>query len=201
MAAKPEAPKATAKPGDAKAAADAPKKSGKLLWIIIGAVVLLLAAGGGAYAFLSKDGHSESAEAPPEPAIFVPLEAFTVNLLPADGMQQYLQVHMTLKVPGQTTADTMKTRMPELRNRILMILSAKRPAELLPVAGKQKLAAEIGEAVHGMVDRPKAAAPAAAKGGAPDGKGAPAADAEGAKGNAPRPGAAVEVLFTAFIIQ
>jgi hypothetical protein len=77
-----------------------------------------------------------------------------------------------------------------------MILSAKRPAELLPAAGKQQLAGEIGEAVHGMVERPKSTA--AAKGA--DATTPPAAESAGANGSEAR-ARPVEVLFTAFIIQ
>ncbi len=131
--------------------------------------------------------------------MFVPLETFTVNLLPTDGLHQYLQTSVTLKVGSQTTADAVKTRMPEVRNRILMILSAKRPNELMPSAGKQKLATEIGEAVHGMVERPKATEGTSGKAAATP-VSAPAAESAGTNGNDARP-RPVEVLFTAFIIQ
>jgi flagellar basal body-associated protein FliL len=81
-----------------------------------------------------------------------------------------------------------------VRNRVLLILSAKRPAELMPVAGKEKLASEIGEAVQGIVERPKAAD--AAQKAIP----AVSSDAKGGQ-NGSRPARPVEVLFTAFIIQ
>jgi flagellar FliL protein len=199
-AADPKAPAAPKAPADPKAAVKTekpPRKSGKLL-LLVGFFVLLAAGGAGGYVLLSGNEpaeNAETAEAPEQPSVFVPLETFTVNLLPADGLHQYLQTTVTLKVANQTTADAVKTRMPEVRNRILMILSSKRPAELMPIAGKQKLATEIGEAVHGMVARPKPADAAAAK-AAP----APAAESAGANGNGSR-ARPVEVLFTAFIIQ
>jgi flagellar protein FliL len=160
-------------------------------------LVFLIAGGAGAFVMLSGDESAETADAadaPEQPAVFVPLETFTVNLLPSDGQQQYLQTNVTLKLGSQTTADAVKTRMPEVRNRVLLILSAKRPAELMPVAGKEKLASEIGEAVQGIVERPKVADAAQ--------KAAPAAssDAKGGQ-NGSRPTRPVEVLFTAFIIQ
>jgi hypothetical protein len=65
----------------------------------------------------------------------------------------------------------------------------------MPVAGKEKLASEIGEAVQGIVERPKAA-DAAQKAAAP----AAVSTATG-NGNGSRPARPVEVLFTAFIIQ
>jgi flagellar protein FliL len=217
MAVQQEAPKTAAKPSKpsdpkapaaAKASGDPAKparKRGKLGFVVAILVVVLLG-GGGAGAYFLLPGEDESAEAvaaKDEPALFVPLEVFTVNLLPADGLHQYLQTNVTLKVTSQTTADAVKTRMPEVRNRVLMILSAKRPNELMPVAGKQKLATEIGEAVNGMVERPKAADKNANESPAPavDAKGAPATDGASANGNGSRPQRSVEVLFTSFIIQ
>jgi flagellar FliL protein len=205
MAAQPQAPTAAkqGKPGDAKAPADRkaekPPRSKKLL--LISLIVLLLAGGGGgaAYVFMSGEDSAENGEAataPEQPSIFVPLETFTVNLMPTEGIQQYLQTSLTLKLTSQTTADTVKMRMPELRNRILMILSAKRAAELLPAAGKQTLASEIGDAVHGMTERPRTAAPTAVA----EAKAAAVEQATSANGAEPR-SRPVEVLFTAFIIQ
>ena len=209
MAAQPPAPNSAAKQGkagDAKAPADGkaekPPRSKKLL--LISLIVLLLAGGGGgaAYVFMSGEdsaANGEAAAAPEQPSIFGPLETFTVNLMPTEGIQQYLQTSVTLKLTNQTTAEVLKTRMPEVRNRILMILSAKRPAELMPAAGKQKLATEIGDAVHGMTERPKTAAAAPAAPVA-ETKAAPSEQTTGANGAEPR-SRPVEVLFTAFIIQ
>jgi flagellar FliL protein len=204
MAAQPQAPKPAAKDAkpDPKAAANAkaekPPRSKKLLLMALIVLVLVAGGGGAAFVFMSGDESEEhaDAQAPEQPSIFVPLETFTVNLLPSDGVQQYLQTNVTLKLTSQTTADTLKTRMPEVRNRILMILSAKRPAELLPATGKQKLAGEIGEAVHGMMARPKPTAAAAPA----DATAASTANGAGANGNDAR-ALPVEVLFTAFIIQ
>jgi flagellar basal body-associated protein FliL len=168
-------------------------------------VLVILAAGGaGAFAFLSASESAETAgteAAAEQPGVFVPLETFTVNLLPSEGLQQYLQTNVTLKVASQTTADAVKARMPEVRNRVLLILSAKRSPELLPVAGKQKLATEIGEAVHGMLERTKAADAASGNTPAPSAQSAPAAQSTSTSGNGSRPPRSVEVLFTAFIIQ
>jgi flagellar FliL protein len=213
VAAQPEPPKTPArpaKPGDAKAPAaaaagkpaaggDKPRrKSGKLV-ALAAVVIMLLAGGAGAFVVLSGEEAaqtSEAADAPEQPALFVPLETFTVNLLPSDGQQQYLQANVTLKLVSQTTADAIKTRMPEVRNRVLLILSAKRPSELMPVAGKEKLASEIGEAIQGIVARPKAAEPAPSATPA-----AATSAATSGNGNGARPSRPVEVLFTGFIIQ
>jgi flagellar FliL protein len=213
VAAQPEPPKPPAKhakSGDAKAPAAAAagkpaaggekprRRSGKLL--ALAAVLILLTAGGaGVFIFLSGEESAETsgtADASEQPAVFVPLETFTVNLLQGEGLQQYLQTSVTLKMASQTTADAVKTRMPEVRNRVLLILSAKRPAELMPIAGKEKLASEIGDAIQGIVARPKTAEAAQSAAAT-----AATSAATAGNGNGARPARPVEVLFTAFIIQ
>ena len=122
------------------------KKSDKNLFVIIAVVVLaLLAAGAGAYYFLVyKSSGADAAESKPVVQIFVPLEVFTVNLRADSGeSQQYLQASMTLQVPSEKDAQVLKDRMPEVRNRILFILSAKSASEISSVDGKINLTSEI----------------------------------------------------------
>ncbi|MGE5526886.1 MAG: flagellar basal body-associated FliL family protein, partial [Rhodospirillaceae bacterium] len=76
------------------------------------------------------------------PPTFVNLETFTVNLQPEVG-EQYLQVALTVKTTDVAAADAMKLHMPDIRNRLLLLLSSKRPSELLNTPGKIQLAAEI----------------------------------------------------------
>jgi flagellar FliL protein len=117
-----------------------------------------------------------------------------VNLLPTDGVQQFLQVNVTLKVKSQAAADAVKGRMPEVRSGVLMLLSGKRANELLSTPGKEKLALEVGDAVRKVVD-PKNAA----KAEAPADTQPAAAPADG--GAEAQPARPFEVLFTGFIIQ
>jgi flagellar FliL protein len=195
MATQQETSKNTPKPSaDGSKDAKPTRKSGKLLWIIV-AVLVLAGAGGGVYAFLFQTPNEHKAPVQ-EPAVFVPLETFTVNLLPTEGVQQYLQVNVTLKISGRANEEAVKSRMPEVRNGILMLLSGKRANELLSSAGKEKLALDVGDAVRKLVEpaKPveKSEVPAA-----PEASAAPAA--EGNSGaQAPRQ---FEVLFTGFIIQ
>ncbi len=138
-------------PAPAKAAA-APSEvaaggSKKKLIIIIAAVVVLLAgAGGGAAMFLSKKGgdHKEK-EHKTEPAkapVFLAMEPFTVNLQSENG-DKYLQVTMTLQVPDEEMSNLIKLNMPQVRSRLLMLLSSKDSAEILTGEGKAKLIEEI----------------------------------------------------------
>lgn len=173
-----------------------PKKKGKLP-LILGLVVLLAAVGGGAWFFLLKD---KGAEAPqqqvkPKPPVFVPLDAFTVNLA-AEQSEQYLQVAATLKVLDQPAADAIKQYMPEIRHRTLGLLSSKKPSDISSGEGRERLAEEIRQTANNIllaaagrpvkpivldVPRPAGDAPAAAD-AKPD---APAAEA-------PKPDAAAE---------
>jgi flagellar FliL protein len=136
--------KAAAKPAQAEGGA----KSKSKLFIIIGAAVVLLGAGGGgAWYFLGhkNEAHAETAHAKPSPAappVFAQMEPFTVNLQ-ADGGEQFLQTAFTLQVGSQADVDAIKLYLPQVRSRVLLLLSSKRGAEISTVEGKKKLAEEI----------------------------------------------------------
>jgi flagellar FliL protein len=195
----------------AAANGEQPKKKSKLLLIIILAVVLLGGGGGAAWFFMrpSADGHSAKPQ-PPKPSVFLPLEMFTGNLMPQDGQPQYIQLGITLKLADQATADLVKDRTPEVRNRVLMVLSGKKGVDLLPVAGKQKLASEIEVAIRQVVGpalAAKAPPPVEEEEEAPAKEAKETQAGDGAE-EAPKPkrapkraGAPMTVLFTSFIIQ
>ncbi|ARU31671.1 flagellar basal body-associated protein FliL [Sulfuriferula sp. AH1] len=137
--------KAPAKP---EAAEEAPAgKSKKTLFIIIGIVLVLIAGGGGAaWYFMHQSGGPNTKQAEPEkPPVFVTLDNFTVNLSAEDGGDgdKYLQVALTLQVPEEKDAENIKSHMPQVRSRILLLLSSKQASELLTSDGKSKLMKEI----------------------------------------------------------
>lgn len=219
-AAKPAAPAPAAKAGEA---AEAPKSKKKL--IVIVAAGLAIAIGAGVFLMMSKKGdHAEEAkvEVHAEPK-FIPLDAFTVNLQKEEA-DQFLQTSITLKVMDPLLEEKIKAVLPEIRSKINLLLSSKRPSELLTVAGKKHLAAEIAYEAnnvlgfHGVPPAPlPSAAPAsehAAEGAAApaaEQHAAPAAETPAAAAEAPAPAPAhaapqemkgiVDVLFTSFIIQ
>lgn len=135
-------------PAAAEEAVEAPKSKKKLILGI--AVVLILAIVGGGAAFMmmghkpAKEGeHAEEAKEEPSKApVFVSLETFTVNLQP-DPDEQYLQIEMTLQVPTEKDVELIKQHMPEVRNRILLLLSSKKPSEISSPEGKKQLTDEI----------------------------------------------------------
>jgi flagellar protein FliL len=141
------APKKAAKPVPAESSdTAAPPKSKKKLFIILGLVVVLLAGGGaGAWWFLgqpAQDGKSAAAKKP-EPPVFINMDAFTVNLQNDGGNDQFLQTTFTMQVASQGDVDNLKLYQPQVRSRILLLLSSKTAAELTSVEGKRKLADEI----------------------------------------------------------
>lgn len=214
--AKPEKPTPAATEGAAAASAAKPNSKKKLLLIIIGVLVLGVAGGAGWY-FTQGSHHTEEAKAPPPaPPKFIALEPFTVNLQ-NDGGEQFLQVGITLKFVDPELEEKIKLHMPEIRSRLLLLLSGKRASELTPVEGKKKLAVEIiaeARTVLGLraLPAPKIAVPEKiAASDAEAASGAEAAPAEPAAApEAPAPVVAhgdknsaeiLDVLFTSFIIQ
>lgn len=203
----------------------APKKGGKRLMIVVLSLVVAVGGGGAAWFFLRPGDAEAKTEAPPKPPVFLALESFTVNLQPRDGQPHYLQAGLTLKLEDDKAGEQVKAQLPEVRNRILLLLSAKRSEELISVAGKEQLATEIGEAVGTLIAPPKARAShkkvdAEAGPDEAEGKAGKAEQAEKAEKTEKAEGedaedkpkakkanadakrvAPIEVLFTSFIIQ
>ena len=121
------------------------QKSQKTLFLITFAVLFALAVGGGAWLYfganknVAADGTPIHRAAPP---VFVVLEPFTINLQP-EGGEQYLQLAFTLQVGSQAEVDQIKLYMPQVRSRVLLMLSSKKASELLTIEGKKKLAEDI----------------------------------------------------------
>ena len=166
---------------DAGAAVPVPAKKGKKKLIIIAAAVLLLVVlGVGTVVVLKKraaqaatgiDGSAPAAEHKPDkpdlkhPPTFLPLDPFVVNLADKDA-DRYAQIGITLEVEDPAFAEQLKAFMPAIRNAILLILSQKSSRDLLDIAGKEQLAAQIRrEAARTMgidvAEPPAASAPAA----------------------------------------
>jgi flagellar FliL protein len=135
----------------ADAAAPAKKKKSKLLPIIVALLVLGGAGAGGAWWFFGR-AH-DAAEAKPaavKPPVFQNLDPFTVNLAEENG-DHYLQVSVVYQVADNKAVDDVKTYLPIIRNRILLLLSAKRPSELSTPEGKQKLVEELVAAARASI--------------------------------------------------
>jgi flagellar FliL protein len=205
----------------ASASTPHPKKSRKLLIIISILILLCTAAGGGAYWYMGQNKQHKTAEAKPQPLkppVYVPLEPFTVNLQIEDH-PQFLQTGLSLKVSDNAVADALKLHMPEVRDRILLYLSARKPSELLTVEGKRKVGSDIVDIVNAILSPPapkskaKGKAKAKAKSKSKESEEEkPAeetvaeedeekAETEAAAPPPPPPLPILSVLFTSFIVQ
>lgn len=137
-------PKPVAVPEPAAETA-APKKSKKkLIMLIVAALALLGGAGGAAWHFVGNDAGAAPAikNEPAKLPVFVVMEPFTVNLQ-SEGGDQFLQITFTLQVADQSQEELIKTFMPQVRSRLLFLLSSKKASEVSSVEGKKKLSDEI----------------------------------------------------------
>lgn len=79
------------------------------------------------------------------PSPYAKLETLTVNL---QGLTQYLQVNMVLKVAKPEIAESIKGWNPVIRHELILLLSSQTGEELATLAGKQKVMALIKAAVN-----------------------------------------------------
>jgi flagellar FliL protein len=124
-------------------AAPAPAKKSRLLLIVLVLVVLLGGGGGAAWWFLGRaPAPAEAKHEKAKPPVFQTLEPFTVNLAEENG-DHYLQMSVVYQMADEKAVEDLKTYLPVIRNRILLLLSSKYPSDLTTPEGKQKLVAEL----------------------------------------------------------
>jgi flagellar FliL protein len=82
--------------------------------------------------------------------VFFALDSMTVNLQSDDG-EHYLRIGLTLKLKDEKAQVALNERMPEIRSRVLLLLSGKRPEDLATVEGKRTLAKELRMAIDSIV--------------------------------------------------
>lgn len=186
---------------------EAPKKTKKkmMMFIIIGVVVVVLLAGGGALLLMKKKAKAAEGEDPAvaeasgghegkakvtvdktKPPVFVPFEPFTANLKSETG-EQYVQLAVTFRAADAHLGEEIKLFTPEIRHKVLLLLSGKTAPEITSPEGRESLANEIClEANSALGYEPET--PPKPK------KGEPAAEPACS-------GPVVSVLFTSFIVQ
>ena len=92
-----------------------------------------------------------AAEAPRQPALYLPLEpAFVVNFH-NDQSRGYLQVGVTLMAHDAAAIEAAKDADPVVRNALVLLFSSQDYADLSSTAGKQKLREEALQAVQKVV--------------------------------------------------
>ncbi len=140
---------------------DSGSKGNTKLFIIVGAValVLIIGVGVGAYYVGAKtasstptDGVAAEVETKTASRVIskkhdaigplVPIDEFLINLLDKEN-SRYLKATMTLEVDSEEAAEEIQTRMPQIRDAILLLTSNKTFAELHDLQGKMHLRAEL----------------------------------------------------------
>ncbi|GLR11001.1 flagellar basal body-associated protein FliL [Mixta theicola] len=95
------------------------------------------------------DGHQEAAKVePPAAPVFFALDTFTVNLVNADNdPDRVLYVGFTLRLPDEATRLRMNDYLPEVRSRLLLLLSRQDSLKLASEQGKQALIEQIKQSL------------------------------------------------------
>jgi len=138
------------------------KASKKVLIIAIATVLLVLILGGSAAVLLLRTASHEDGDAVTsaakgtqhgEPPIFVRLEPFTVKLqADQEGQEHYLQLLPEIKVLSAQVSDKIKAYMPEIRDRMLLVLMAQKASGLSTPQGIDKLAGELRNTANEIID-------------------------------------------------
>lgn len=128
-----------------------PKKSRTLRVVMFSLLALALtgSAAGAAYYLTSKrnDAHAAAPVAVVEVPIFVALEPMTVNLQP-NGRSRFMHVAVTLKMTEPKSQSQVTQYLPEVRSRVLTVLSNRAAESLLTTEERALLADEIMVALN-----------------------------------------------------
>ena len=81
-----------------------------------------------------------------------PLETFIVNLADEE-RSRYLRITMDLELVETTDSEKLNQRLPQIRDRILMILPSKRFEEIASMEGKTALRDEIINKLNSLFPR------------------------------------------------
>ena len=137
---------------------ESPQKSARK-WIIILIVIVLIACGAAGYAVWKMRALTSSPQAQtlvqvpeeitvPQP-LFYPLEPFTVNLVESASQdERVLYVGFTLRLKDKNTQERLVKYLPEVRSRILLLLSHQQQSTLQTEEGKTTLSAEIKKVLN-----------------------------------------------------
>lgn len=127
----------------------APRNNNSPVMLIILVLVLVLI---GLNTYLLWDTRNLAAasavgavQAEPEPTdpVFVAISPFTVNLQSDQFGPRLLYAGLTLEVPSEKVKATLMKNMPQVRNRLLVLLSGQEAEKIAQSEGKKILAKSI----------------------------------------------------------
>lgn len=122
------------------------KNRKRAIWLPLLVLVTLAACATAGYSYwrMQQNAASETKTQAPPPAapVFFALDTFTVNLGDAD---RVLYVGITLRLKDEETRARLNEYLPEVRSRLLLLLSRQDATQLATDNGKQTLASAIKE--------------------------------------------------------
>jgi flagellar protein FliL len=126
--------------------------------VLISVVATAMIGGGTAWYLVGRapagtgaEGAAAAVQVPKGPAQYVGIEpAFVVNLAD-EGELRYLQVEIQVMTRDPKIADELKTHMPMIRNRLLLLFSQQRVAELRSREDKERLQAAALQEVQDVL--------------------------------------------------
>ena len=134
--------------------------SNKLIFLIV-AVLLVVTLGlaGGFFMMWNKlsalniqantAAHAQGGQGQTALGTIFPLDTFIVNLADQE-RSRYLRVTMDLELAAATDTRKLTERLPQVRDRILMLLPSKRFADISSMEGKTALRDEIITKLNGL---------------------------------------------------
>lgn len=117
-------------------------KTRKLSVVLVALAALGITAAGAAAYYLGSHQNGTAAATVPKDPIFIALEPLTVNLQP-NGRSRFLHIGVTLKVADTKSQGQVTRYLPEVRSRVLTVLSNRQADSLLTPNDKTQLAGEI----------------------------------------------------------
>ncbi|MBI6550499.1 flagellar basal body-associated protein FliL [Xenorhabdus lircayensis] len=122
------------------------------IWIILLVLTAVLGAAIGGYSWwtMNQSANNSTAKAKViETPVFMSLEPFTVNLIDnEDHFDRVLYVGVTLRLSDEKTRQRFHDYLPEIRSRMLLLLSRQKATDLAKDDGKMHLVADIKKILH-----------------------------------------------------
>jgi flagellar FliL protein len=95
----------------------------------------------------AKKGHGA------EPGTITDLDPFIVNLADTPEIR-YLKLNVKLELDRAEAAEEVKTRTPQIRDSVLVLLTSKDSATIRTPQGKAQLRDEITQRINGLLPKP-----------------------------------------------